>query len=76
MLFRSERRYRACCRRQDHHRFHWRHCRQRGLRFGYRDPADRPQFKKIDMKKFLIYFMKGVLGEEAARCIVNDKEKK
>lgn len=34
------------------------------------------QFKKIDMKKFLIYFMKGVLGEEAARCIVNDKEKK
>ena len=36
----------------------------------------RPQFKKIDMKKFLIYFMKGVLGEEAARCIVNDKEKK
>lgn len=23
-----------------------------------------------------IYFMKGVLGEEAARCIVNDKEKK
>ena len=36
----------------------------------------RPQFKKIDMKKLLIYFMKGVLGEEAACCIVNDRENK
>ena len=36
----------------------------------------RPQFKKIDMKKIGMYFMKSVLGEEAAGCIVNDMEGK